>query len=108
MKLRIQGNSLRLRLSEAELQQFGQTGRVAEDVVFGPQPNQTFHYLLMRSPDHAVVSATFLANTVAVYVPIAVADHWINSEHNALEGHLDNGLEEGLKILIEKDLDCRH
>jgi len=38
MKLRIRGNSLRLRLLRGEVQQFGETGRVTETIQFGASP----------------------------------------------------------------------
>ncbi|UOQ78948.1 hypothetical protein MUN84_10720 [Hymenobacter sp. 5516J-16] len=40
MKLRIEDNSLRLRLSEEEVQQFASSGRVAAVVSLGPAPKK--------------------------------------------------------------------
>jgi hypothetical protein len=48
MKLRIQGNSIRLRVSRSELAAFVETGRLEETVYFGPQVETSLTYALVR------------------------------------------------------------
>jgi hypothetical protein len=108
MKLRIQGNSVRLRVSEAEVAQFRESGHVEEAIVFGPTSQEVLHYALIRSYENAEVTAAFAENKITIYVPAAIASDWINSEHNGFEARLPTGTEKGLKILVEKDLDCTH
>ncbi|WP_026463175.1 DUF7009 family protein [Adhaeribacter aquaticus] len=108
MKLRVQSNSLRLRLSETEVTQFKQTGQIEERIQFGPSEDQVLRYVLAFSANTPVVTATFEQAQVTVLVPESIAAQWVNSEQNGFEGFIDNGTERGLKILVEKDLDCFH
>jgi hypothetical protein len=108
MKLRIQGNSLRLRLSEAEVQQFAETGRVDEAIALGPGEDQTLHYVLARRDAVAGITVDFVGNSVMVYVPESVAAAWTGNADTALTGVMDNGTSPGLQILVEKDRDCKH
>jgi hypothetical protein len=108
MKLRIQGNSLRLRLSEQEVQQFAETGRLEEAVAFGLGPEQILHYVLTLREAVAAISVDFQGKAIMVYIPDSAAAAWTSNSDTALSGVVDNGTAQGLKILIEKDQDCRH
>jgi hypothetical protein len=108
MKLRIQGNSLRLRLSEEEGKQFAQTGRLEAAAAFGPGESQTLHYVLVRREAIAGITADFTGHVITVYLPESAAAAWINNDEASLSGVVDNGTAQGLKILVEKDMDCRH
>ena len=108
MKLRVQGNSLRMRLSEAEVSQFGQTGRVEETIQFGPEEDQILRYVLAKTTTASGLSISFTNNTVTVQVPEVIAWGWVNSDRNGFEEKIINGTEKGLKITVEKDLDCLH
>jgi len=108
MKLRIQGNSLRLRVSEAEVLQLAQTGRVEEALTLGPLPEQGLHYVLLVSSGHQTMEAHISGNTITVYLPQQAAVSWMNSDQNGLEQVIENGAGQSLRLLVEKDLDCRH
>ena len=111
MKLRLEEKSLRLRLSDAEVTQFAQTGRVAYTIAFGPAPDQTLLYALEKLPvtDPATaVQVRYAAGALAVEVPAALAQEWTDTEKNGFSAQIlvAEGCE--LRILVEKDLDCRH
>ena len=108
MKLRIQGNSLRLRVSEADVAQLQETGRVEEALTLGPKPEQTLRYVLLASPRHQAMEASFAGSTLTVYLPQETAARWTSSDENGLEQLIDNSTGSKLRILVEKDLDCRH
>ena len=108
MKLRIQGNSLRMRITNAELNLFRETGQVEEAIAFGPAEEQKLRYVLLKAPEYSNLQVSFNPNRVTVHVPAETATNWANSEQNGFEGFIDNGTPKGLKILIEKDLDCFH
>ncbi|MGV3641234.1 MAG: DUF7009 family protein [Adhaeribacter sp.] len=108
MKLRIQGNSLRLRVSEAEVAQLEKTGRLGEVLTLGPLPEQGLHYVLLVSSRHQTMEAHFADNTITVFLPQQAAVQWINSNQNGLEQVIENGAGPNLRLLVEKDLDCRH
>ncbi|MGV3502397.1 MAG: DUF7009 family protein [Adhaeribacter sp.] len=108
MKLRIQGNSLRLRLSGQEIQQFKQSGQVSETLVLGPNPEQVLHYLLISREEATTLSAELRGNSLQVLVPAGAAAAWLSDPGQSLSATADNGTQAGLRILVEQDLDCRH
>jgi hypothetical protein len=111
MKLRLEENSLRLRLSEAEVQEFADTGRVAYTIVFGPGADQTLRYSLEKLPATATVEAVqvrYAAGALAVEVPAALAQEWTETEKNGFSAQIVVAEGRELRILVEKDLDCRH
>ena len=111
MKLRLEEHSLRLRLSEAEVQQFAQTGRVAYSIAFGPAPDQMLLYALEKMPVAAVATTPqvrYTAGALAVEVPAALAQDWTDTEKNGFSAQIRISDDQELRILVEKDLDCRH
>ena len=111
MKLRLEENSLRLRLSAEEVQQFAVTGRVAYTIAFGPTTGQKLNYALERLPDTDVATAMqvrYEAGALAVEVPAAVARNWTDTENIGFNGQVLVAEGQKLRILVEKDLDCRH
>lgn len=111
MKLRLEENSLRLRLSPAEVQQFASTGRVAYTIGFGPGPGQALAYSLERLPAASAattVQVRYEAGVLAVEVPLAVARNWTDTENIGFNGRVLVAGGQELRILVEKDLDCRH
>ncbi|HET9502443.1 MAG TPA: hypothetical protein VFO93_02795 [Hymenobacter sp.] len=111
MKLRLEENSLRLRLSEAEVAQFAHTGRVAYTITFGPAAGQTLEYALEKLPATATAEAVqlrYAAGALAVEVPAALAQEWTNTEKNGFSAQIVVAEGRELRILVEKDLDCRH
>ncbi|GAA4507646.1 hypothetical protein GCM10023172_38570 [Hymenobacter ginsengisoli] len=111
MKLRLEENSLRLRLSEAEVQQFAATGRVAYSIAFGPGPAQTLLYSLERLPAASPATAVqvrYEAGALAVEVPDSVARNWTGTENIGFKGLVLVAEGRELRILVEKDLDSQH
>lgn len=118
MKLRIRGNSLRLRLLRGEVEQFGATGRVTETVRFGNAPAAQLSYVLEINPEVCEITADFIDNKVTVSIPEKTARNWIETElvtltsEQKIEINDSNGAGENasktsvLKILIEKDFVC--
>ncbi len=107
MKLRLQSNSLRLRLSAAEITQFAETGQVAETILFSSDEANVLRYVLQQTSANEV-SVQFTANTITVFIPELMAQKWVNTDLIGFDDliSLDNAKQ--LRIVIEKDLDCRH
>ena len=109
MKLRIKGNSLRLRLLRHEVAQLVETGRVTETIQFGLTPAEELTYLLEAQSDAHTISAHFAGNKISVVIPVSMARDWAESEMVTLKNEqlIENGsLENNLSILIEKDFVC--
>jgi dihydroxyacetone kinase len=107
MKLRFEDNSLRLRLSAAEVAQFAETGRVAVVVPLGLTPHESLTYALERSASEEF-RITHGAGAITVKVPATLANHWTSTDQNGLSATLMMAKDQPLKVLVEKDLDCRH
>ena len=113
MKLRIRGNSLRLRLLRGEVELFGTTGRVMETIQFGAAPAAQLSYVLEADSEAQEISANFIDNKVTVSIPDSMARNWVDSDEVSLksEQSIENGKQNGtsenvLKLLIEKDFVC--
>jgi hypothetical protein len=106
MKLRIQGNSLRLRLSQSEVAQFSKTGFVEDGIQFGP--GASFAYALESMSSLSAPQAIYSNGWLRIQVPGAEATQWACSDRVSLSG--EQPLESGqrLSLLIEKDFQCLH
>jgi len=120
MKLRLEDNTLRLRLSKAELTEFAATGRVVGSTNFGSGPDQQLRYALERTTATAAadpitegttangLALNYAGGNITVLVPAALADEWTSTARNGLEGEILVAENQRLRILVEKDLDFRH
>lgn len=107
MKLRFNGNTMRLRLSKTDVQSVKEGKDLVEKVIFGNgQPD--FHYALKLSPQSTNIEATGQANEIAVIVPKHIALDWAESDKVGLYHHPSEQQKEALSITIEKDFQCLH
>jgi hypothetical protein len=96
MKLRIQGNSLRLRLTQKEVAQLRDRNRVESCIEFGS--GRTLVYKLEGSFRDKVVTANFEGQTIHVMVPMQVMREWIESDQVSIE----TLSQASLQLLIER------
>jgi hypothetical protein len=106
MKLRLQFNSIRLRLKQSEVAQFAQTGRVVEKIIFGTADGETFHYVLAATDTVSSPQATVTASGIVVQVPVPAALRWVYTDQVGIEGEQPVIGQVNLRILIEKDFAC--
>ena len=103
MKLRIRGNSVRLRLLRGEVAEFAAKGFLRETVNFGAS-NLT--YILQIAGGASDLSAEFIGSEIVVSVPTATARVWTETTMISLAGEQKGSDGEILKILVEKDFVC--
>ncbi|RMF27622.1 MAG: hypothetical protein D6765_07220 [Bacteroidetes bacterium] len=103
MKLRILGNSLRLRLTQSETQAIGRGEAVSDSVSFPGEKRLTY---ALEPSDSPQLDARFEGERIVVRVPRKEAAVWATGEGVSLEGSCP--LPEGatLRILVEKDFRC--
>ncbi|MCE0499696.1 MAG: hypothetical protein LV481_17295 [Methylacidiphilales bacterium] len=106
MKLRIKGNSIRLRLGQSEVQRLANSGIVEERTAFGPAKQECFSYALCASSDVSVVSADFADRRLLIRVPTGMIHQWATTGQVGIDALQRTGNYEGLFILIEKDFEC--
>jgi hypothetical protein len=102
MKLRIQGNSLRLRLAQKEVAQLRKSQHVESAIEFGP--GRQLVYLLNGSVWAASASVSFDGHAIRVTVPSHEMTEWADSDRVGLEATSQSGVQ----LLIEKDYQCLH
>lgn len=102
MKIRIKGNSIRIRLTRSEVDLFGKDGLIEEHTQFGP--SQLVYALKQQAQES--MSASFENNTVTVLMPAVWAEEWINTERVGYESTMPLPGEEELYLLVEKDFVC--
>lgn len=104
MKLRIRDNSIRLRLSQTEVETANSAGLVRGQVHFAGV--NSFEYVLESSPATVKPEAHISNNVLTVRVPRMDIQHWAETEQVSIasEQNLDEGGQ--LKILVEKDFAC--
>ncbi len=105
MKLRIKGNSIRLRLTQAEVKEFQGNGVVEEIVKFGNTDSSKMHYLLQVSSGNEI-NALYESNKMIVNIPNPIADKWTTTNQVGFETQMKINEEEDLFILVEKDFKC--
>jgi uncharacterized protein DUF7009 len=103
MKLRIKGNSLRIRLSRSEVDEFGRAGYLEERTEFG---NGIFTYILQNEHGINGLSANFSGSSITVLVPSEIVREWTTTEKVGFENNMDIAGGKQLFILIEKDFKC--
>lgn len=102
MKIRIKGNSVRIRLTKSEVETFGTNGFIEEHTEFGASQ---LTYALKQNEQPAM-SASFENNKVTLLMPATWAEEWLATERVGYENNmqLPNGKE--LYLLVEKDFVC--
>jgi hypothetical protein len=105
MKIRIKGNSIRLRLSQGDVAEFAKTGKVEERTEFGAS-SQSFFYLIAAESDAEKISARFENGRISITIPQAVAENWRKTEETGISGEQELPTGKTLRILIEKDFAC--
>src|SRR4051812_16440968 len=101
MKLRIQGNSLRFRLTRKQVDLLHRHGRVEAMVDFAP--GCVLRYVVEAVPNGIEMRARFADGPISVNLPQTAADVWADSREVTIAGG-----SEALRILIEKDFQCLH
>ena len=104
MKLRIQGNSLRLRLTQTETRNIGRGLEVSERVNFG---KVALTYVL-TSAEVRAITASLAENRMVITLPADAARHWAASEEVGIYHTIATGHDELLSITVEKDFKCLH
>ena len=106
MKLRLQFNSIRLRLKRGEVERFTSTGRVEEYICSGSDLAQVFYYVLEATDAVSSPRAAVGPGSVVVQVPAAEAVKWASTDQVGIEGEQATDSQASLRILIEKDFAC--
>ena len=103
MKLRIKGNSLRIRLTRTEVEKFVHTGYLEEQTFF---LENKFIYALQSRNDINEMSALFDQNKISIFVPSKLLVDWPQNDIVGFNANMPLTTTDSLYILIEKDFIC--
>lgn len=104
MKIRIKGNSIRLRLTKTDIKNLKENRKVEEKTIIGNE--QIFSYSLEIFEQAEHIFSRFENNTISVFLPKKEAEILTNTDEITVSGHQKNGEIGDLFLLIEKDLKC--
>ncbi|CAZ98199.1 hypothetical protein Q4603_04125 [Zobellia galactanivorans] len=102
MKIRIKGNSVRVRITKSEVTQLCKEGVVQEVTPF---ISGSFTYAL-RSQDVSGLTADFQDNTITVVLPQELVKDWEDNNRIGFNGSVPLGDGQNLLLLVEKDFTC--
>ncbi|GAB5536325.1 MAG: hypothetical protein Rubg2KO_25740 [Rubricoccaceae bacterium] len=105
MKLRIKGDSIRLRLTQTEVRQLAETGEVESAMHVGTGTALTYG---VCAADSRQLEVAWFRNGLTLRVPRTWIGPWADGDGVGFEGTQDAGDGRTLAILIEKDFDCLH
>ena len=102
MKLRIRGNSLRLRLKRGEVDRLAAGIKLVEETQF---PGSVLSYSLELS-DNDDMLASFHDSGIAVSMPREIIPEWADTDLVSLYSEQKLSDDSLLTILVEKDFSC--
>ncbi|NNE55840.1 MAG: hypothetical protein HKN32_07465, partial [Flavobacteriales bacterium] len=103
MKIRIKGNSLRLRLTQSEVDHLSEHGSLMEATEF---PNGHIFEYGISCASEDFIPASFTGNCITVSPPIQEVKKWAGSDKVSIEEWVDLGNGKQLRVLVEKDFAC--
>jgi hypothetical protein len=109
VKLRLQANSIRLRLKRGEVARLVERGALEESIRFFPREGQVLAYRIELSGTAPRLSARMTGSRIVVKIPADAARRWAaNDDQIGLEAvqPAEAGADQTLSILVEKDFAC--
>lgn len=103
MKLRLRGDSVRLRLTAGEVDRLVATGRVEEKSALGQGADGTLTYAVELASGRDAVWVTFAAGELLVRVPEERGRRWAAGDEVGLYSPEDAA---GATVAVEKDFRC--
>jgi hypothetical protein len=102
MKIRIKGNTLRLRLTRTEVAQFAEKDYIEERTDFGG----AYLTYALKSYEGDAIAASFENGTITMLLPQAMKTEWTGTERVGFEGNMPVAEGRTLYLLLEKDFKC--
>ncbi len=104
MKLRIRGNSLRLRVTRPELEQLASGRPVTEGLSFAA--GAQLRYELSVDAAATALEASYVDDMIRVRIPAAEFRQWQREDQVSLRAAQATGASGELLLLVEKDFAC--
>jgi hypothetical protein len=106
MKLRIKGNSLRVRLTRPEVTKLIDIGHIEETIYFSSNEQSRLTYALGVEPDLTSATIRYEWPEVVIALPTKEATTWAEDNQVGIYATVDLGLRGTLDLIVEKDFAC--
>jgi hypothetical protein len=106
MKVRIKGNSLRLRISRSEVARLLEGDCLEETIHFAPDACARFTYALQQDRLIDKPTVQYTENRATVMIPVDQANAWGITDQVGIAEDISLGNLGSLALLIEKDFAC--
>ncbi len=103
MKLRMKDNSIRLRLSQSEVEEFAKKGSVYSSTIISSINKLSYGLSVTDKPG---LSVDFRSSKITVLVPMEEAKQWASTDQVGLIGTIADAHNQYLNVLVEKDFKC--
>jgi hypothetical protein len=103
MKLRIKGDTLRLRLTQSEVRHLAETGAVSDALHLPGAPALVY---ALRAADVPALRAERSPDALTVHIPQPWVAPWADGDGVGFSGEQDLGGGRALGLLVEKDFAC--
>ena len=104
MKVRILGNTIRLRVKMFETDAILEKGMIEEVLEFGPSEENKLRFRVLKGDDSFVIEQAGL--TISVIVPGTLVKKWATTDLVGFEEVITTTKGSVIKVLIEKDFAC--
>lgn len=106
MKVRIKGDTLRLRVSRSEVTQLLAGNHLEETIHFTPEACAKFTYVLLQDASVSMPTVQYTENRVAILLPADQTNEWGFTDQVGIAEDISLGQLGALALLIEKDFAC--
>ena len=104
MKVRIQGNSIRFRLKQPEVERFGREGSITESMSF-TETEDGLSFTLEVTQDDAF-SVQYDTGKMILWIPQKTATQWTRGDAVGFEEKIKTSAGKTISLLVEKDFKC--
>jgi len=106
MKLRIKGNTLRVRVSRSEVARLLAADLLEETIYFTPEPTAKLTYALQQDQSLSRPAVQYAQNRLTILIPTHHVISWGTSDQVGIAEEIGLGNLGSLGLLIEKDFAC--
>ncbi len=103
MKIRIRSNTVRIRLTQSEVDQLCTVGVIMENTPFA---EKELGYGVRMSAEYDELHASFKENHITFYLPKAKGADWHTNDEVGFNNEMELPGGEQLSLLLEKDFTC--
>jgi hypothetical protein len=104
MKIRILGNTIRLRVKMHEVDAIRENGVIEEALAFGPDESDQLRFQIHTGDDTFAIEQQ--AMTISITIPRPVIDVWTSTQQVGFDQTITTTKGSDIYVLIEKDFAC--